>query len=487
MIQSLVFVLALVAAPEDYASKLLSEYIKIRTDHPEHGTDEAAAMWMREAKTAGIEATTWSLDPSGKCVNFIAYLPATLVSPGDPVLLLHHGDTVPAVESEWAYPPYDGKWIQAKQDWELYGRGAIDDKGHGVAHWMAMLRLKEVTRSRDLFFVMNCGEEVSDPLGAQAFVHFLVRPIPESTYFLQSAVHDLTSLDKMEISKVLQKFPRLPKIAFVWNEGSFGGTTPLAPYTLAPIATAQKGVWLGGVTIEGAGGHGALASSATPLEVLIAGLNDLYKQNHSMKSKFRALHSELAEMVSSIASIRPIWERIILMIWPRAFFEIQGMQSMATSWWNPSIPQTNSKLPNVVASSASARIEYRFLGEKTPKEIEGDLRKIFSPFLKKPLELRVETTAYVPFRRDFFEGRDADVFKAEISKYPKVLVTPFITPGITDSRYFRMTGIRAFDFAPFFLTSSEIAGMHGKNERMPHQELIRGIDIEFSILQKLIQ
>src|SRR5262249_19044691 len=147
-----------------------------------------------------------------------------------------------------------------------------------------------------------------------------------------------------------------------------------------------------------------------------------------------------------------------------AFFEFAGLQTMVTSWWVPSNIQTNSTLPNVIATSASATIEYRFLGDKELSEIERELRKNFNSVLGEDLQLEILTDDYIPFRRDFFKGSEADIFKQVLGSYPKAIVSPFLTPGITDSRFYRLSGVRAFDLVPFFLTSDEIKGMHGKNE-----------------------
>ena len=364
---------ALLSAPSDPASRLLEEYISIRTDHP-NGTAEAAKMWTREAKFLGFTTTTWTMDPTGKCVHFITKVPATVENSGRPILLLHHGDTVPAVESEWAHPPFKPEWVQEKTDWYLYGRGAIDDKGHGVAHWMAIKNILDKQRSRDIYFVMNCGEEVSDPFGARAFSHFLVKPI-------QGVSYDVSTVDKLEIASVLHKFPNLPQVEWMWNEGSFGEKTQIAPYTLVPIATSQKGYWLGEITVRGRGGHGALSTQVTPLEAIVKGTNKLYVKNRAFVEKIRSLHVEMEDLVSSVSKTLPIWQKILLWIYPRAFFELTGLQSMVTSWWVPSGIKTNSPLPNVVASEASETLEYRFLGDKEAPEIERTIRDIFSDFL----------------------------------------------------------------------------------------------------------
>ncbi len=482
MFSALIFssLLSLISVPADPATKLLEEYLAIRTDHPENGTQAAAKMWMREAQYYGLSAATWTLDPQQKCTHFVARLPATVESSGRPIMLIHHGDTVSAIESEWDYPPFKPQWVQGKTDWYLYGRGAIDDKSHGVIHWIALRSLLEKQRNRDVYFVMNCGEEVGDERGAKAFSHFFFKSLPDFKI-------ELSSLEKLELAMILEKFPSLPKTEFIWNEGSFGEKTQIAPYTLVPIATSQKAYWLGRVTVKGAGGHGALLSKQTALEVVNSAVQELYDENQSFKPRLSALHHEMEELVREIRKTRPIWQRFLLWLYPRFFFEFTGLQTMVTSWWVPSRIESNSTMPNVIPSEVSVTLEYRYLGDKDKISIEQKLADIFKSKVRQDFSIKVETFEYIPFRRDFFEGSEAKIFETVLREQPQTLVSPFITPGLTDSRYFRISGIRSFDLVPLFLTSDEIAAMHSKNERIPYTELKRAVDIESRILEKLVQ
>jgi acetylornithine deacetylase/succinyl-diaminopimelate desuccinylase-like protein len=327
---------------------------------------------------------------------------------------------------------------------------------------------------------MNCGEETGDPLGAKTFSHYFLKSLP-------GFERELSTLEKLELAVMLEKFPSLPKTEFIWNEGSFGEKTQLAPKILVPVATSQKGYWLGRLSVSGKSGHGALSSDKTALEIIQKAMGALYAENRSWKSRFRSLHSEMQELVSIIRPELPFWQRFLLWLYPRLFFEVAGLQSMVTSWWVPSQVETNASMPNVIASKVSVTVEYRFLGEKESLSIENHLRKIFEREMTEGFELEIKTTEFVPFRRDFFKGSEAKIFRQVLESQPQTIVSPFITPGITDSRYFRLSGVKAFDLVPFFLTQEQIRSMHGHDERLPYLELKRAIDIESRILEKLLQ
>ena len=76
-------------------------------------------------------------------------------------------DVVPADAKEWSVPPFSGQ----VKDGEIWGRGAIDDKGPGVIELMAMLAIKRarILLDRDIVFIATGDEEVGGKLGAGWF------------------------------------------------------------------------------------------------------------------------------------------------------------------------------------------------------------------------------------------------------------------------------------------------------------------------------
>jgi acetylornithine deacetylase/succinyl-diaminopimelate desuccinylase-like protein len=68
---------------------------------------------------------------------------------------------------------------------------------------------------------------------------------------------------------------------------------------------------------------------------------------------------------------------------------------------------------------------------------------------------------------------------------PPGLVLPYLTPGATDSRFFRRAGMQAYGFMPMLLDSSELSRIHGIDERVSTANLRWGIQLVFETLQKL--
>ena len=136
------------------ATALLSQYIRIDTTNPP-GNELGAARMLRERFLAdGIPATVWEPMPGRGVVA------ARLRGTGKhtkAIVLLSHMDVVPANPKQWQVPPFSGE----VKDGDIWGRGAIDDKGPGVIEMMAMLAIKRagILLNRDVIFIATGDEE----------------------------------------------------------------------------------------------------------------------------------------------------------------------------------------------------------------------------------------------------------------------------------------------------------------------------------------
>src|SRR6266576_1966619 len=144
----------------DEATALLSQYVRINTTNPP-GNEIAAARWLAEVlRRDGIEAQVFEPAP-GK-----ANLYARLAGDGTarPVILLNHMDVVLATREYWTVDPFGG----LIKDGYVWGRGALDMKGEGIAQLMTMLVLKRarVPLKRDVIFLASSDEEIGAGVGA---------------------------------------------------------------------------------------------------------------------------------------------------------------------------------------------------------------------------------------------------------------------------------------------------------------------------------
>ena len=138
------------AQGQDEATRLLQQYVAIDTSNPPGDTRKAADFLAGVLEREGIPVTRYESAP-GKAI-VMARLKATVSPPaGKAVVLLHHMDVVPADKAQWKVDPFAAT-IEGN---ELWGRGAMDMKGQGIAHLMAFVRLKRerVPLSRDVILL----------------------------------------------------------------------------------------------------------------------------------------------------------------------------------------------------------------------------------------------------------------------------------------------------------------------------------------------
>src|SRR5688500_2055662 len=138
------------------AVQILSEYIRINTTNAP-GNEKAGAEYLaRILEREGIEAQI--LDEEVLGPNR-ANLYARLRGDGSKraIALVHHIDVVPASPQHWTVDPFAG----LVRDGYVWGRGAIDMKGDGVAHLLAMIALKRsgVPLTRDIVYIANADED----------------------------------------------------------------------------------------------------------------------------------------------------------------------------------------------------------------------------------------------------------------------------------------------------------------------------------------
>ena len=145
---------------------LLEQYLAINTACPHPDYHAATALFTKQAIKDDLLVREITL-PSGYPMLVIT-LQGT--SAGLPALALnHHMDVVPADNAhEWLFPPFAG----TVHNGLLYGRGAQDCKGLGVAHYAALQQLKKsgVQPARTIHFIMVPDEERGGFHGTKQFV-----------------------------------------------------------------------------------------------------------------------------------------------------------------------------------------------------------------------------------------------------------------------------------------------------------------------------
>jgi acetylornithine deacetylase/succinyl-diaminopimelate desuccinylase-like protein len=436
------------AALADESVRILADYLKINTANPP-GNELAGALFLKDIlEREGIEAAildTAELKPSGR-----ANLYARLRGNGSKraIALVHHIDVVPADRRYWTQDPFAG----AVKDGYLYGRGALDMKGEGIVHLMAMIALKRsgVPLTRDIVYIANTDEE----LGSTGAIVFVER--------------------HREL---------LRDVEFLITEGgdNLVENGRLAYYG---VGVAEKRTFWQRLTVTGIPSHGSRPTKHNPVPRLVAALDRLARYQTPLHVTpgvdkfFRDISRRYpGEQRMWLSNVRAALGN------PRARDWILG-----DVYWNAILRNTiaitglqGSNRTNVIPAEATADVDIRLLPDADPaavlaslKRVVGDTAVTWTPLLapKTPLENPIDT--------DLFRA----IERAAQERDPGATVTTPMLTGATDRPTYRALGIITYGFDPFKVEASDAQrGVHGNDERVSIANVGFGVRFLYDVLR----
>jgi acetylornithine deacetylase/succinyl-diaminopimelate desuccinylase-like protein len=409
----------------------LREYLQIDTTNPPGNEREAAEFLAAILEREGIEPRLLH-SPEGR-TNLYARLEAP-GSEGRGLALMHHLDVVPA-GAGWRVEPFSGRPFEGK----IWGRGALDVKGLGIAQLAAMVVLKRegVALGRDLIYLAVADEEAGGGQGTG----WLLAEHPELFTGLEAVLGEGGS------NRVLGD-------RLIW---------------WGIEVTQKRPLWLE-VTARGRGGHSSGLNPESATHQLVAGLARLIAQPPRYRvtdaarlflgSLARLEGGETARLYDNLDEvIREDGPTVTLPPGVPVYFldtvQITGIDTGAGS--------------NVVAPEARARVDVRLLPDTDGEAFLDEVREA----LGRRLEVEVLLTApEAPA-----SPTDRRVYRAlERALEVRGPVVPTFISGVTDSRYFRQRGIPAYGFSPFTVNPEDQRGIHAVNEYLPADAFLRGIE-----------
>jgi acetylornithine deacetylase/succinyl-diaminopimelate desuccinylase-like protein len=435
------------------AADLLASAIRIDTTNPPGREFEAARHFARYLEAHGVRAQRVESAPSRGSV--IARLPATAPDGSGAVLLLSHLDVVPADPTEWRAPPFGGEIREGA----VWGRGALDDKGHGAvfAAALALLAASEQPRRRDLVFCASADEEA----GGAAGIEWLIE----------------------------RHWAALGPPALVWNEG--GASAPLdalGGIVANGIATTEKrALWLT-LVAEGEGGHGS--------QPVRDGANDRLVRALARVSAWETplrLTPTVAEQLARLeARLELPWSLALAVLQLPGGLVLGGPFLTGDRLSNAMVRDTvaltglrSGLKHNVIPGRAEATLDVRILPDTDPATFLRELEAVIDdPDVRVVLpEAGVPApSAASPWQGELFEALAAEMEH----ELPGSVTLPVQTTGGTDSEPFRRRGVPAYGYLPALLDADLNRSIHGPDERFPLPELERAVRVTTRVLERLV-
>ena len=424
---------------------LLARYIQLDTSNPP-GNERVTARFLASfLEREGIAAQIIESAPGR--ANLIARVEGA--RRGQALLWVHHMDVVPATASEWSVPPFAG----VIQDGYLYGRGALDNKGSGIAQLVAfaLLRRLGIVPPSDVVLLAVADEESGGGQGAR----WLTEHRPEL----------------------------FADVGGVLNEG--GGIMQVAPgRVLYGVEVAQKApLWLR-VTAHGPAGHGAAPEPHPAASVLVRALGRLAEHEFpievlpEVEAMFRARAQAMSEPQRSRyqslrTSLRDARFREQFMKEPHDAAMVRTTLAITMLSGSPK--------ENVISESASAVLDVRLLPGQEPERMRREIEAV----LAEPA-LQVEpilSWSAVPSARD--TALFSAIERLAAQRDPAATVTANVIGGFTDCNAFRAKGLVCYGFMPVRFDFAELSRAHGKDERVNVDMLAHAVLDLHALLEQL--
>lgn len=428
---------------KDEAVKVLTDLIRINTVNPP-GNELAAARYLKEIlDREGIDNSIHEAAPGR--ANLVARIPGT--GRFKPLVLLSHLDVVGANPAQWRHDPFGG--IIA--DDYIWGRGALDMKGMLTMELLALLQIKRSGElpHRDLILVAAADEEA----GGEGGISWLLE----------------------------QGIPGLKEAEYVINEGGEGTKQDGRP--IYSCQNGEKGVLWINLTVTGTPGHASMPVEDNAILHMNRVLNRIsgIKPELTLSTTTRSYIIAIANAKGITLSPDPgLRDQRLKQLISQELKSERSLQAMFYHTISTTIMKAGMKT-NVLPEKCELTLDCRLLPGETP---DGFLQK-----LRGWIDDPQVTIDIIHAASPTESAVDTELFRAMERAVHRenshALVVPYLSPGGTDSRYFRRLGIAAYGFMPILISEEELQRMHGIDERLSLANLEQGTRILTQVVREI--
>lgn len=429
------------------ALDLFRRYLRINTTNPPGNELEAARFLAAFLNAEGIPATILDSTELGPGrANVYARLRGSGAKRA--IALVHHMDVVPVAPAHWSVPAFAGE----VRDGFVYGRGALDMKGQGITHLMALVALKRsgVPLTRDIVFIANADEELGST-GALVFV---------------------------------QRHPDLlADVEFLITEGG-ANVYRNGRLEYYGVGVAEKRTFWQRLTVTGTPSHGSRPTKANPVPRLVAALDRIARYEtplhvtpgvrkffHDISRNYSGeQRGWLADIDAALATPRArewilndvYWNAIL-----RNTISLTGL--------------TGSNKTNVIPAEASAELDIRLLPDQDADSLLASLQRIVGD---TAVHFHTLLSPKSPFESPATTPLFHAIEHAAHERDPGAIVTSSMMTGATDRPTYRRLGITVYGLDPFKVEAAdEQKGTHGNDERLSVANLRSGVRFVYDVLR----
>ena len=413
-------------------TELLRDLVRLDTVNPPGNETRAAEALRRYLASHGVAVELVARTPDR--ANLVARLPG-----GDApsLLLMAHTDTVLADPADWARDPWSGDLVEG----EVWGRGALDMKGHVAAAAVAFASLARegVRPPGDLFLALTADEEVG--------------------------------VDRVGISWLADAHPETVRADFAINEGG-GERCVLGDRVLYLCAVGEKATAPFHLRLHGRAGHASDPHSADNALLRAAPVLDALGRFGFSPTLIPEVRAFLEQVLGEVPRAEDALERA------RAVDPLaaQLLAPLLAATLSPTMIEASRKR-NVIPGSCTITVDCRLLPGQTREEVET----LLHAGLPGEWELEWIDEEYVGGTRSAMDTPLWHALEAWVSEIePGARLAPIVCGGFTDSHYVRSAfGTAAYGFFPIKTMPPALVArlVHSADERIAVDDLELGVDL----------
>lgn len=428
---------------QDAAVKLLQEYLQINTSNPPGNESAAAQFFHRIFEEAGIANTSYPYAPGRADLYAILKGDGTL----KPLIFLNHMDVVRADSRYWKLPPFSGEIREGA----MYGRGALDMKDEGLLQAMVMVvaAREHLPLKRDLIFLATSDEEVGGT-GSAWFLENHPELVRDAQYLITEGGSNLTD-----------------------SKGTVYG-----------VGVAEKAPFWVRVTATGRGGHGSIPIRDSAPDLLVQALARLggWQPPIRLLPAVAQYFRQIAPLETGrrAAQFRDVAKALRDPAFAESLSRDENFNYLLRDTVSLTVLQGGPQT-NVIPDTAYAELDVRLLPGEDPQAFLAELRKVVA-------DDRIRLENLSRFKPPNSSSTDTSLFRLieqVVRKYnPRALVAPALNSGYTESQMYRPLGITCYGFNPLEVTPELDATQHAANERVPVEQLRRGVKVLYEVVAR---
>lgn len=369
---------------------------------------------------------------------------------GNAAVMMAHYDVVPVNEEMWDKPPFEA----ILEDGVLWGRGTLDTKVtvNGILSAAENLIKQGFTPKNDIYFAFSGGEEVNG----------------------NGAVNIVDYFEKNNIN-----------LSFVVDEGG-AVVENVFPGVKAPcglIGIAEKGMMDVEYKVLSAGGHASAPKPNAPIDVLSKSccklLNKPFKSHLTkpVKEMFDTLGRHSNFLYRMIFANLWLFSGVLDILCKKSGGELNALMRTTVAFTQTKGSSASNVIPPEATFISNIRLNPNDTMDSALEYINKTIndKNVIVTKLHGMNPSRISETDCEEYNK---------VASAVASTWKGSIVSPYLMVQCSDSRHYGRISDRVYRFSAMDLTSEERATIHGNNEKIRIETLLRAVEFYIRLMSE---